>query len=329
MHPGLENIRKYIDSHERFIISTHESPDGDGLGAEIAFRELLLAMGKDAIIVNSDPIPDKFSFIDEDGEIIVFSENNKNSIDANNRALFVLDTNDVSNIGALYLYLDRKIRAHFIIDHHEGGKDKYESNFIKVEASSVSEIMYDIIMHFEKSLSPKSARALYAGIVFDTGSFRYPKTSPKTFRIASHLVEIGADPFLIYEKIYENNSMASFELRALMLSTMEVHYGGRLVLLKLTHEMLLKSGAPFEEGEMNINLPLTIKGVVASVLIKQNIGGPVKVSMRSKGNYDVSKIAMANGGGGHRNAAGYKSSLNFEDTCRKVLTEMGDFFREI
>lgn len=326
MHPGLDNIRKYINAHERFIISTHESPDGDGLGAEIAFRELLLSMGKDAIIVNSDPIPEKFSFIDEDNEIIVFSEPNSNLIDADNRALFVLDTNDVSNIGSLHLYLDGKIRAHFIIDHHEGGKDKYESNFIKVEASSACEILYDIIMHFGKKMSPKSARALYAGILFDTGSFRYPKTTPKTFKIASHLVEIGADPFSIYEKIYENNSMASFELRALMLSTMEIHFGGRLVLLKLTPEMLKKSGASFEEGEMNINLPLTIKGVVASVLIKQNINGPVKVSMRTKGNYDVSKIAMANGGGGHRNAAGYKSSLDFEETCRKALKEMGEFF---
>ncbi len=327
MHPGLDNIRKYISAHERFIISTHESPDGDGLGAEIAFRELLLSMGKDAIIVNSDPIPEKFSFIDEVGEIIVFSEKGKNAIDLNNSALFVLDTNDVSNIGALNQYLEGKIRGYFIIDHHEGGKDKYEANFIQVEASSACEIVYDIIMHFEKQLSPKSARALYAGIVFDTGSFRYPKTSPKTFRIAAHLVELGADPFSIYEKIYENNSMASFELRALMLASMEVHYGGRLVLMKLTPEMLLKSGAPFEEGEMNINLPLTIKGVVASILVKQNFDGLIKVSMRTKGNYDVSKIAMANGGGGHRNAAGYKSSLNFEETCRKVLVEMGDFFK--
>lgn len=326
MHPGFENIRRYINAHERFIISTHESPDGDGLGAEIAFRELLQSMGKDAIIVNSDPIPEKFSFIDEENEIIVFSDAEENSIGADDRALFVLDTNDVSNIGPLNLYLDGKIRGHFIIDHHEGGKDKYEANFIRVEASSACEIMYDIIMHFKKQLSPKSARALYAGIVFDTGSFRYPKTSPKTFRIASHLVEVGADPFSIYEKIYENNSLASFELRALMLSTMEIHYGGKLVLLKLTPEMLHKSGAPFEEGEMNINLPLTIKGVVASVLVKQNITGPVKVSMRTKGNYDVSKIAMANGGGGHRNAAGYKSSLNFEETCQKALAEMGEFF---
>ncbi len=326
MHPGLENLKKYINAHERFIISTHESPDGDGLGAEIAIRELLLSLGKDAIIVNSDPIPEKFSFIDEEGEIIVFSEKNKDSIGAHDRALFVLDTNDVSNIGSLHRYLEGKIRGYFIIDHHEGGKDKYESNFIKVEASSACEIMYDIIMHFEKQLSPKSARALYAGILFDTGSFRYPKTSPKTFRIASHLVEIGADPFSIYEKIYENNSLASFELRALMLSTMEIHYGGRLVLLKLTPEMLKKSGAPFEEGEMNINLPLTIKGVIASVLVKQNVHGPVKVSMRTKGEYDVSKIAMANGGGGHRNAAGYKSALDFDETCRKALAEMGSFF---
>ncbi|MCX7678346.1 MAG: bifunctional oligoribonuclease/PAP phosphatase NrnA [Spirochaetes bacterium] len=326
MHPGFENIRKFISKYSNFIISTHESPDCDGLGAEIAFRELLTHLGKKAIIVNSDPTPEKFSFIDEENEINIFTEDLLHSLNISHEALFVLDTNDISNIGTLHRYLDGKVDAHFIIDHHEGGKDKFEANFIRVEASSVCEIIYDIISHFEQKITPKAAKALFAGIVFDTGSFRYPKTSPKTFKIASHLVELGADPFSIYESIYENNSMSSFELRALMLASMEIHYGGKVVLLKLTPDMLKKTKASFEEGEMNVNLPLTIKGVVASILVKQNETGPVKVSMRTKGNYDVSKIAMENGGGGHRNAAGYKSSLSFEETCKKAINEIGKFF---
>ena len=211
----------------------------------------------------------------------------------------------------------------FIIDHHEGGKDKFEANFIKAEASSACEIVYEIIKHHKLEPSFKAAQALYTGILSDTGSFRYPKTTPETFRIASHLVELGVNPFKIYEQVYENNSLASFELRAKMLSTMEVHFDKKLILMKLTPEMLIETGAPFSEGELNINIPLTLEGIIASVLIKQDIAGEVKVSMRTKGEYDVSEIAMANGGGGHKNAAGYKSKFSFNETREKVLEDLG------
>ena len=326
MKSGLDNLKDFINKYEKFIISTHESPDGDGLGGEIALKELLDWLGKTTIILNSDSIPEKFSFIDIDSDVNVYSEIFQPPDDLHEYALFVLDTNDFNNTGIAYRYLKDKIREVFIIDHHEGGQDKFESNFIKVEASSVCEIMYEILASFNCTISYKSAQALYAGILFDTGSFRYPKTTPKTFRIIAHLVEIGANPFSIFEQIYENNSLSSFELRAMMLASMEIFFDGKLILLKLTPEMIIKSGASFTEGEMNINLPLSIKGVLAGVLVKQEEGGPVKVSLRTKGDYDVGKIAIANGGGGHKNAAGFKSKLDIESTCKIIVEELSVFF---
>ena len=322
----FENLKKYLNSYDRFLISTHESPDPDGLGAEIAFKELLLKIGKHAIIFNSDPTPSKFSFIDPENEIIIFNENNTIH-NLTDYAVFVLDTNDFDNIGKAYHYIKNTIKDVFIIDHHEGGKDKMESNFIKVEASSTSEIIGNTLQHFGIIPSFKAAQALYAGIVFDTGCFKYPKTSPVTFVLAAQLVTLGVKPYEIYQQIYENNSLEVFRLRALMLSTMEVHFGGKLILMKLTPDMIKETNAPFAEGEVNINLPLSIQGVVASVLVKQDVGGPVKVSMRTKGNLDVAEIAIANGGGGHKNAAGYKSPYDFETTRVKVLEEMSRFFK--
>ncbi|MEJ5360493.1 MAG: bifunctional oligoribonuclease/PAP phosphatase NrnA [Spirochaetota bacterium] len=320
------NLKKYLNAYNQFIISTHESPDPDGLGAEIAFKELLLKLGKQAIIINSDPTPSKFRFIDPENEILIFHENME--IDnLHNYAVFVLDTNDFDNIGKAYHHIKDSIKDVFIIDHHEGGQDKIKSNFIKVEASSTSEIIGNTLQHFGVIPSFKSAQALYAGIVFDTGCFKYPKTSPVTFVLAAQLVALGVKPYEIYQRIYENNSLEVFRLRALMLSSMEVHFGGKLILMKLTPDMIKESNAPFSEGEVNINLPLTIEGVVASVLVKQDIGGPVKVSMRTKGDLDVAEIAIANGGGGHKNAAGYKSPYDFETTRLKVLDEMSRFFR--
>ncbi|MFW5862995.1 MAG: DHH family phosphoesterase [Spirochaetota bacterium] len=325
MQRGLKNLEAYLSRHDRFIISTHESSDADGLGAEIAFSELLNHLGKESIILNSDPINEKFTFIDHDSEIQIFSPGY--TIDnIEEYAIFVLDTNDFNNIGNAYLFLKDRVKEVFIIDHHEGGKDKFEHNFIKAEASSTCEIIYQILQHYDLDPSFKASQALYAGMLFDTGSFRYPKTSPITFKIASHLVENGASPFKIYEYIYENNSLASFELRGLMLASMEIHHDGRLIMLRLTPDMIKKTGAPFSEGEMNINLPLTVKGVVASLLVKQDIVGPVKVSMRTKGDLDVAEIAMKNGGGGHKNASGYKSPLQFDETCKKALDDMSKFF---
>lgn len=327
MKEGVKNLTDFLKIYDKLIISTHESPDPDGLGAEIGFKEILNNLNKEAIIINSDPTPEKYSFMDIDNEINVIDENFTLPKDLNKYAIFVLDTNELSNIGTAYTVLWKHIKDTFIIDHHEGGEDKFHENYIKADASSACEIVCSIFKEFNFKPSFKAAQALYTGILFDTGSFRYPKTTPDTFHCIAGLVKCGANPFNIYEHVYENNSLSSFELRAMMLGSMEVLFDGRMVLLKLTPEMLKKSGAIFAEGEPNITIPLTVLGVQASVLVKQDINGPIKVSMRTKGDLDVAQIAIANGGGGHKNAAGFKSKKSFDETCKRAVKDMEHFFR--
>jgi len=317
---------RFISKYDKFIISTHESPDWDGLGSEIALFELLNNLGKKPIIINSDPTPDTFLFMDKDHNINVLNDSFHMPDNIHEYAQFVIDTNDYDNIGALSKILKDKVPEHFIIDHHEGNPGKTSSNFIKAEASSASEIVYNIIRHCGQPITLQSAQALFAGIVFDTGSFVYPKTSSETFKIAAHLVELGVTPVYIHEKIYEQNTLPSFELRGRILSTVEVLYGGKLIAMKLTQEMLQETGASFAEGEPAINIPLAVKGVVASLLVKQDINGPVKVSMRTKGDINVASIAIQNGGGGHKNAAGYKSRISFDETYKTAVKNMERFF---
>jgi phosphoesterase RecJ-like protein len=326
MREEFSNLDTYLAKYEKFVISTHESPDWDGLGGEIAMFELLKSLGKKPLIINSDPTPDSFLFLDLEHDIHVMNDNFTLPGDINEYAQLVLDTNDYDNIGSAYHILKDKVREYFIIDHHEGEAGRDGSNIIKAEASSVCEIVYHITRHYNKPLTIRTAQALFAGIVFDTGSFVYPKTSPETFRIAAHLEELGVTPFFIHEKIYEQNALTSFEIRGQVLSSMEVLHGGKLIAMKLTPEMLKETGASFTEGEPSINLPLTVKGVVASLLVKQDFNGPVKVSMRTKGDYDVAQLAMSNGGGGHKNAAGYKSKLSFDETYRQAIKNLDRFF---
>lgn len=326
MLKGLENFKKFLEKHDKFIITTHESPDGDALGSAVSFKEFLKNLGKTTLILNSDPTPDNFKFIDIDNEVIVIDQNYKLPADIEQYGHFVLDTNDYDNIGSVYFLLKDLINDRFIIDHHESDDILQDSNFIKVGISSVSEIIYELYEYYNMKLTFKSAQAIFAGMVFDTGSFRYPITSPQTLRIAAICIENGVVPFDVYEQIWEQNSLSGFELKSRILSTMEILQNGKMIAMKLTPEMVKETNASFAEGETSINLPLSVKGVVLSVLVKQNIDSPVKVSMRSKGDLNVADIAMHNGGGGHKNAAGFKSNMDFEKTYQFIIDALQRLF---
>ena len=328
MNPLFKLLDEFLSRHDKFIISTHESPDADGLGCEIAFFDFIKQMGKEGIILNSDPTPEICKFFDIDNELTVFQDESQLPDNIEEYALIVLDTNDYSNIGHIYKYLKDRIKESFIIDHHKGNdQGMIDLNLILVEVASTSEIIFSIIKHYNKKLNFKAAQALYSGIVFDTGSFRYPKTSSETFQIASHLVSLGVDPFKVYEQLYESNSLSSLQLRGKILASMDILADGKMISMKLTPEMVRETKGSFAEGEATINSPFTVKGVIASLLVKQDLEGPVKISMRTKGNLDVSEIAMRNGGGGHKNAAGYKSKQPFEEAYAKAINDMKPFFK--
>ncbi len=328
MSQSVKMLDEFLNRNEKFIVSTHESPDADGLGCEIAFLDFLKQMGKTAIILNSDPVPEICQFLDIDNELTVIDNESNLPADIHEYAQFVLDTNDYSNIGSAYKILSPRVKEYFIIDHHkDSDQGKIDINFIKVDSASASEIIYSIIRHYNKELNFKTAQALFTGIVFDTGSFRFPKTTSETFKIASHLVSLGVDPFKVYENLYESNSLSSFQLRGRILSSMEIMENGKMISMKLTPQMVIETNGSFSEGESTINAPFTVKGVIASLLVKQDIDGPVKISMRTKGNLDVASLAIKNGGGGHKNAAGYKTKLSFEEAYEKAVTDMKEFFK--
>jgi phosphoesterase RecJ-like protein len=286
-------------------------------------------MGKSGIILNSDKIPDVCKFIDIDNEITIFEDESQLPNNIEEYALFVLDTNDYTNIGSIYDYLNYRVKEIFIIDHHKGNdQNMIDANFIQVEAASAAEIIYTIIKHYKKELNFKAAQGLYAGIIFDTGSFRYPKTTANTLQIAAHFVSLGVEPFKVYEQLYESNTLSSLQLRGKILASMEVLEDGKMISMQLTPEMVKETKGSFSEGESTINAPFSVKGVVASLLVKQDIDGPVKISMRTKGNLDVSEISIRNNGGGHQNAAGYKSKLPFEDAYARAIEEMHVLFKK-
>jgi phosphoesterase RecJ-like protein len=309
----------FLTGNEKFILTAHETPDGDALGSEYALLWALRKMGKTARILNADPAPDKFSFADRKREARVLGSVSQVPVHIEDYVLIILDVSDIRNIGAVSRWVLPRVRQYFIIDHHESDTNLLSPKHIEQSASSTCEILYLLFQEMGLEIDHRMAQALFMGIVYDTGSFIYPKTTATTFRIARDLVELGVSPNEVHANVFENNSLASLVLMSRVLSTLVLHFEGRVAVQHMTRRMLRESNAKYEEADQQINIPLRSKDVRVSIFFKENAEGLQRCSLRSKGNIDVAEIAKRFGGGGHRTAAGFKCTKSVETTQAKIL----------
>ncbi len=312
----------FLARTDKLIITAHETPDGDAIGSECAMRRALLSMGKKAIILNADPTPKKFSFLDPDNTVCVLQDEDQVPGDVETYALLMLDTNDVHNIGSVASLVLPRVREYFIIDHHENEEDVLTGNLILKSASSTAEIVYQLLREISVEIDFSMAEALFTGIIYDTGSFIYPKTTAITFAIARDLVQKGVQPNAIYTHVYESNSISALLLQSRVLSTLELALGNHVAVLTMSKEMIRDSGANYEEADGLINIPLRSEDVRVSIFFKENMEGLLRCSLRSKGAIDVAELAQMFGGGGHRTAAGFKCRISLEKTKKALLERL-------
>ncbi|MCF7929718.1 MAG: bifunctional oligoribonuclease/PAP phosphatase NrnA [Spirochaetales bacterium] len=318
-------VRGFLDEHEKYVITAHETPDGDAIGSEYAMLRALQKLGKTAIIFNADPTPGNFAFLDATGEISVLKTPDMVPEDVEDYVLLVLDVNDTNNIGEVADWVLPKVKTHFIIDHHEHD-NIIAGNLIEKSASSTGEILYQIFRELNVDIDLFMARALYAAIVYDTGSFIYPKTSALTFEIARDLVEIGVSPNEIYSQVYECKTVSFLNLQSRVFGTLEFAYNNRVAIQTMTKKIIEESGSSYEEGQQLINNPLNSQTVKVSIFFKENFEGLLRCSLRSKGNIDVARIATDYDGGGHKTAAGFKCSAGIDQTKNEVLEKLRIYF---
>jgi phosphoesterase RecJ-like protein len=323
---GLGTAVDFLTRTTRFVITAHETPDADAIGSECAMQRALRILGKEAMIINADATPRKFAFIDTDSAIIVLERDDQVPPDVAQYALLVLDTNDVNNIGQVARLVLPRVREHFIIDHHEQDGDILAGNLIQKSASSTSEILYQLFKEMGVPIDLQIARALFTGIVFDTGSFVYPKTTAITFEIARDLVSVGVQPNFVYSKLYESNSISALLLQSRVLSTLELRYDNHVSILTMRRKTILESGADYEEADQLINIPLRSEDIRVSIFFKENMEGLLRCSLRSKGDINVAAIAQSFGGGGHKTAAGFKCQGSLEATLKILLEKLRTYF---
>jgi phosphoesterase RecJ-like protein len=326
----LKRFFDFIKTGDSFILTTHDPPDADGLGAELVCAFILESRGKKCRIINASPTPEHFLFMDPDRRIEHWDALTHSPRDnplggggsfPEASSLIILDTSDEYNIGATRKLLGR-IKEVLVIDHHQPSPHSTLSGIIDPGAAATCEIAVEALL--EAGLEPdrNTAAAAYAGIVYDTGFFAYSNTSLRTFRLALRLLEWGAVPYDAHRNLNESASRSVLLLQKQVLSTLELRCGDRVAVQVLRKEDLETTGAKFEDAGSFINMPLKAKEIEVSLLVKETLEGKIHCSLRSKGKVNVSKIAQSFGGGGHVSAAGFRSVFGIEETLARVLEKI-------
>ncbi|RMF00345.1 MAG: bifunctional oligoribonuclease/PAP phosphatase NrnA [Chloroflexi bacterium] len=317
------NILPILENHTHFIITAHVNPDCDALGSELALAELLRTRNKQVTIINSDPTPVAFRFLDPQNHINRFSAKKHTRLIKNAEVIVVLDASGGwSRLGPVGSALEKAGGVKLCIDHHPDPTDFVNLAVVDTQASATAELIFDLVQTMGGVVSPQMAQALYAAIVTDTGSFRFPKTSPRTHQIAAQLLAAGADPLYIYSQIYEQNSLGAVRLRGHVLASIKTAARGQIAYYTLTKQTLNNYGVKTSELDGFASLGQQIGGVRVTLFCMEASGGRVKISLRSDGSVAVNDVAQAYGGGGHPSAAGALVDGTLDDVLAAVLKKI-------
>src|SRR5205085_3193506 len=306
----LKAIADALQRHGRFLVVTHENPDGDALGSLLALSLALRQLGKDAVMYlpGQTPLPSEYAFMPLEGLL------REPPADASERVLLAVDCAKEDRIG------DEAARSRATlvlnIDHHHDNTRFGDLNLIVADASSTGEVLRDVFAELGVELTPELAEPLYIALVTDTGRFQYANTTPKSLRLAAELVEAGADVHAVFQQVYESVEFAKLKLLARALERARVLEGGRIVVSYLLRNDFSDVGAvePYSEGI--IDYLRAVEGSELAALIREppRDDGPARrVSLRASiDELDVSAIARMFGGGGHRQAAGFSSDASID-----------------
>lgn len=293
--PAFTQILEVIRAKQRFVLSSHSRPDGDAIGSQLAMAYALRRLGKDVRLVNGDAAPPPLMAFPGVRDIEISP-----TFEGETDAVLVMECGDLGRTGV------SGFERHFVvnIDHHPGNRGYGQVNWFDSSASACGEMVFDIIQALGVRFTPDIATHIYLAILTDTGSFHYSNITPRTFGICGMMLDAGVDPVQVARTVYDSNNMGRLKLFGSVLSAMQIDPSGRIAALYLDHEMARAAGGTYEDTEGLINLPLTVKEILAVVFFKQVEGNEYRVSMRSKGNVDIGAVAKEFGGGGHKNAAG-------------------------
>ena len=322
----FEQCKKIFTEKKNFVLTTHINPDGDGLGSEAALALYLTGEGKSVSVINQSETPAYYTFMNSLFPIATFSAEKHNDIIKSADVIIALDTNTPARFSALKESVLESGALKICIDHHPDQDVFADLYIIDEQATATGEIIFKLLKYLSgNAVTAPIAEALYAAIMTDTGSFRFPKTSPETHIIAAELLQRGADPTKIYQKIFEEGSANKLKLLGRALDSLTVYHHGAVAAMTLRQKDFTETLTSEEDTDNMINYTLTIGGVKIGLMFVELEEG-VKVSFRSKGAIPINKLAKEFSGNGHMNAAGariYGSTI--ENVMKNVIERSGHY----
>jgi bifunctional oligoribonuclease and PAP phosphatase NrnA len=327
MSGSLAQAVKLVREGHRFLLTCHILPDADAVGSMLGLADVLLSLGKEVYLYNRDPVPEQLRFLP-----------GASAVHATLPTGVTFDATFVTDTAARSL-LPRHFPGHnvtgpvVIVDHHVAHDDFGDVVVRDVQACATAVV----VMHLAAALGvnplPKSASApLYTALVADTGGFRYPGTTAETLRTAADLLDTGVDPWQVASQVFEGWSMARMRLLGLAINAIKTEYDGRVAMISVPQSMLAEAGATDEMAEGLVEYGRMLKGVEIAIMLWERrtradeaCAGMTltRLSLRSAGNVDVARLAVALGGGGHRTSAGATLTQDIDTAGKLVMLEAG------
>jgi phosphoesterase RecJ-like protein len=319
-------VNKLLNGRKNIVIVGHKNPDGDAVGSCLGLYFFLKELGHNPTVIVPNDFPDFLKWLPGSETITIYEKSVDHSLALISDAdlIFTLDFNSLGRIGAMQTPLENSSASFVMIDHHQQPEDYAVATYSDTTMSSTCEMVYVFIESLQglHLLDSKIATNLYTGIMTDTGSFRFPSTSPSTHRRIAELMEAGADNAIIHQNIYDTNSPDRMKLLGLALKNLVILREYNTAYISIKQRDLDDNNFKKGDTEGFVNYALSIKGIVFAVIFIENKQESiVKMSLRSKGDFSVNDVARTHyNGGGHINAAGGRSSHSLNKTISEFIS---------
>lgn len=329
---AIQEIKVLIQSPKKIVIVPHKNPDGDAMGSTLGLYHYLKKYNHDAVIIAPNDYPDFLKWMPNENTVLKYESKTDscNEIIAETDIIFTLDFNALNRAGNMELALQESNAVKIMIDHHQQPDDYAKYTYSDVSMSSTCEMVYNFISMLDdiEMIDSDIASCLYAGIMTDTGSFRFSSTTSETHRIVANLIDFGANHSEIHNAIYDTNSQERLQLLGCALSNLRVIPESRTAYITLSQEELNTYNFKKGDTEGFVNYGLSLNNIVfAAIFIEDSQQNIIKISLRSKGDFSVNEFARAHfEGGGHTNAAGGRSELNLQDTIDKFISILPTYY---
>jgi len=320
-HDILNEIRDCLHTGNHFLVTTHMRIDGDAVASALVFTAILRYLGKSYQILIHDHVPDKFHFMKHVGDL---KHVKSTALEPSPDTVVVLDASSLSRTGDVAALITDSMKI-INVDHHPGNNRFGHYNLVDEGESSTVELVYHLFCKCDVPMTASIAETVFTGITSDTGRFRFPNTTYRSFLVCAEMLKHGVSPCKVAEHLYYNNSPETQRALARALSAMEMHYDGAVSCMHLDNAAL-KSGTHVDT-EGFVDYLLQIRGTSVEFFMLEEKPDLYRVSFRSKMDVDVNEIAKIFGGGGHAKASGCYIQGSLPEVKKKILTTLEPYVK--